>query len=69
LTVFSKINITRSDVQTLTTTKYETAEIGIQTSFSKIKPDDIQEDDEKTRLYTGFPNYDLLFGSVILFSS
>ena len=45
--------IQNCDVQTQTTTKYETAEIGIQTSFSKMKPEDIQEDDETTRLYTG----------------
>lgn len=49
--------IQNCDVQTQTTTKYETAEIGIQTSFSKMKPEDIQEDDEKARLYTRFPNY------------
>jgi hypothetical protein len=41
--------IQNCDVQTLTTTKYETAEIGIQTSFSKIKPEDIQEDASNTQ--------------------
>lgn len=54
-TLSSVVN-TNMSTQTNSTNTHEQQERGTQTHLSKFVPENLENNDDKTRYYTGFPN-------------
>lgn len=53
----SSVVNTNMSTQTNSTNTHEQQERGTQTHLPKLAPEDLENNDDKTRYYTGFPNF------------